>query len=138
LAGINPLARINGVLTIWGHKTLQLKASQTDRLAVRRLLIYVEQATAGAIKYLVFKPGNKTTWEALKRMVGPFLSDLQGRDAFYAAFVQCDATINTPTVVDNHQMLARVFVKPVPTAEYITVDWVITGSGANFAEIFAK
>jgi hypothetical protein len=52
--------------------------------------------------------------------------------------VQCDAETNPPVVTDRNEMVARVFVKPTKTAEFVELNFVLTESGGDFKEIFAQ
>lgn len=133
--GINPLARVAGAFTVHGQRTLQLKASATDRVNVRRLLAYVEKAVADSAQFLVFEPNNKATWEAFKRLVNPFLQRIKDGGGLYDFLTICDETINTPAVIDANQMKARIMVKPTKTAEFISVEFAIAPTGADFSEL---
>lgn len=133
--GVNPIAVMSGALVISGQKTLQLKASATDRVNVRRLMAFVEKSVTDAAQSLVFEPNYKKTWEAFKRMVGPFLQRIKDGGGFYDFKVICDETINTPADIDANVMRARVLVKPTKTAEFIAIDFAIAPTGADFSEL---
>lgn len=145
-AGINPIADFtDGGVVIWGQKTLQAKASATDRVNVRRLLMHIESAVTAASRQLLFEPHNPATWNAFVRLVTPFLQEIQDRGGLYATsetgpgfHVICDATTNTPAVVDQGLMVAKIFVKPTRTSEMLEIQFSITGSGARFEELFAS
>lgn len=134
-AGVNPIAVVVGAMTVYGQKTLQLKGSATDRVNVRRLLAYVEKAVSDAAQFLVFEPNHKDTWEAFKRLVGPFLQRIKDGGGFYDFKVICDETINTPAVIDANIMKARVLMKPTKTAEFISIEFAIAPTGADFSEL---
>lgn len=133
--GINPLAQVAGAFVVNGQRTLQLKASATDRVNIRRLLVYVEKAVSDAAQFLVFEPNNKATWEAFKRLVNPFLQRIKDGGGFYDFLTVCDETINTPAVIDANEMRARVMVKPTKTAEFINIEFAIAPTGADFSEL---
>ena len=133
--GVNPIANVAGALTVNGQRTLQIKSSATDRVNVRRLMAYVEKAVADSSQYLVFEPNNKATWEAFKRQVNPFLQKIKDGGGFNDYVVICDETINTPAVIDANEMRARVMVKPTKTAEFISIEFAIASTGADFSEL---
>jgi len=135
--GINPIASFtDGGIVIWGQKTLQLKASATDRVNIRRLLLHIEKATVSAVRQLAFQPNNIQTWNALVRLVGPFMQNIKDKGGLYDFYIQCDETLNTPEVIDTNTLLARIFIKPTKTAEFIGMEFVIAPSGAAFRELF--
>lgn len=135
--GINVIASFPDTgINIWGQKTLQSQPSATDRINVRRLMMYVEEAVSQSARFVVFEPNNAQTWRALIRLITPFLQNIKSRGGFYDFRVQCDSETNTPQMIDQNQMVCRVFVKPTRTAEFVELNFVLTATGADFSEIF--
>lgn len=132
---VNAIAVVVGALVVYGQKTLQLKASATDRVNVRRTLAFTEKSVKDAAQFLVFEPNSPKTWQAFIRLVSPFLREIKNGGGFEDFRVVCDATINTPDVVNQNIMKARIQVKPTKTAEFITVEFAIAPSGASFDEL---
>ena len=120
---------------VWGQKTLQSQPSALDRVNVRRLMIYIEEAIAESSRFVVFEPNNPQTWRSLVRLIHPFLEELRGQGGLVDFAVQCDEETNTPAAIDRNQLVARVFVKPTRTAEFIELHFVLTTTGADFREI---
>lgn len=134
--GINPIANFSdGGTVIWGDKTLLSTTSALQDVNVRRMMIYVEKAIANSAKYFVFRPNDKKTWNEFIRTVEPFLRDLRDKGAFYDFLVVCDETTNTPSAIDQNQMIANIYVKPTRTARYIGINFIMTSSGTNFTEL---
>ncbi|MHB1462015.1 MAG: phage tail sheath C-terminal domain-containing protein [Armatimonadota bacterium] len=134
--GINAIASfVDSGINIWGQKTLQSQPSATDRINVRRLMMYVAEAISQSARYVLFEPNNAQTWRALVRIITPFLQGIKGKGGFYDFRVQCDDETNTPQVIDQNQMVARVFVKPIKTAEFVELSFILTATGANFREV---
>jgi len=135
--GVNVIASFpDSGVNIWGQKTLQSQPSATDRVNVRRLMMYIEEAIAESSRFVVFEPNNPITWRALIRLINPFLQDIKDQGGFYDFAVQCDEETNTPAIIDRNELLCRIFVKPTKTAEFIRLDFVLTTTGADFTEIF--
>jgi phage tail sheath protein FI len=135
--GINVIASFPDTgINIWGQKTLQAQPSATDRVNVRRLMMYVEEAISESARFIVFEPNNARTWRSLVRLISPFLQNIKSRGGFYDFRVQCDDETNTPQMIDANQMVARVFVKPTKTAEFVELAFVLTATGADFREVF--
>lgn len=133
---VNPIERFpkDGIV-VWGQRTLQRAPTATDRVNVRRLLLYLRKVISSATRYLVFEPNDERTWIQFGQLVVPYLNDVRGRRGLYDFRVKCDETTNTPAVIDRNQMNAQIFLKPVKAAEFIQVDLVITTTGANFDEV---
>jgi hypothetical protein len=133
---INPIARFPDVPqgVIWGQKTLQLKASALDRINVRRLLIRSKKLVASAVKYLVFEPNNPATQTKFRQLVNPILADIQQKQGLDAFKVVMDETTNTPDLIDRNIMAGQIYLRPTRSAEIITVDFVISKSGATFED----
>ena len=124
--GINVIASFPDTgINIWGQKTLQSQSSATDRINVRRLMMYVEEAISQSSRFVVFEPNNPQTWRALVRLVNPFLQNIKSKGGFYDFRVQCDEETNTPAVIDRNEMVCRVFVKPTKTAEFVELNFVL-------------
>jgi phage tail sheath protein FI len=135
--GVNVIASFpDSGINIWGQKTLQSQPSALDRVNVRRLMMFIEEAIAESSRFVVFEPNNPQTWRALIRLINPFMQDIKDKGGIYDFAVQCDEETNTPAVIDRNELVARVFVKPTKTAEFIELNFVLTATGADFKEIF--
>jgi len=144
-AEINPLQTFRGQgNVIWGQKTEQTKASATDRVNVRRLLIILEKAMAVSLRNFVFEPNSEFTRFRVTAMLESYLDYLSGRGAFQTELgdkgylVLCDATNNTPAVIDRNELHVDVFVKPSRAAEFIQLQVIVTSTGTAFNELIAK
>ncbi|CAM2066714.1 Phage tail sheath subtilisin-like domain-containing protein [Sulfidibacter corallicola] len=137
--GINSIvANPDTGVVIWGQRTLTLQPSALDRINVRRLMMYMEEAIGESSRFVIFEPNHPQTWRALLRLLNPFLLDIQQNGGLYEFRVQCDEETNTPAVIDRNEMRARVFVKPTKTAEFVELNFVLITTGASFDEIFAE
>jgi len=85
---------------------------------------------------VVFEPNNSQTWRALVRLITPFLQNIKSKGGFYDFSVQCDSETNTAQMIDQNQLVCRVFVKPTKTAEFVELNFILTTTGADFSEIF--
>ena len=135
-SGVNVIASFtDSGVNIWGQRTLQSQPSATDRINVRRLMMYMEKAISQSSRFVVFEPNHQQTWRSLARTVEPFLQDIKIKGGLYDFAFQCDEETNTPAVIDRNEMIARVFVKPTRTAEFIELNFILTSSGADFSEV---
>jgi hypothetical protein len=130
---INPIATFPGTgVVVYGQKTLQTRASALDRVNVRRLLIALKNYISQVANNLVFEQNTAATRNNFLAQVNPYLESVQQRQGLYAFKVIMDDTNNTPTVIDQNQMVGQIYLQPTKTAEFIYLDFNITPTGATF------
>ena len=138
-ARINPVVSFAGEGTVlWGDKTGLSANTAFSRINVRRLFITMEEACKVAARSILFEFNDEFTQENFKSMVNPYLADIQGRRGITDFLVVCDSTNNTPQVVDNNEFRADIFVKPTRSINYITLTFVATRTGVDFAEVVGR
>ena len=130
---INPIAtfQTSGV-TVFGQKTLQKKKSSLDRVNVRRLLIELKTFISEIAESLVFEPNNETTRNNFLSQVNPYLSTVQQRQGLTSFQVIMDESNNTPTTIDNNELIGAIYIQPTRTAEFIRLDFNVLPTGATF------
>ena len=132
---VNPIVNfVTDGAVIWGQRTLQRTATATDRINVRRLLLYMRKVVASAVRTLVFEPNDEFTWRAFVRLVEPLCRTIKSRRGLYDFRVICDSTTNTAAVIARNEMAGNILLQPTRTAEMITVDFVLLPTGASFEE----
>ena len=129
---VNPIATLNNSVVVFGQKTLQTRASALDRVNVRRLLISLKSYISQVANNLVFEQNTAATRNNFLAQVNPYLESVQQRQGLYAFKVIMDDTNNTPTVIDQNQMVGQIYIQPTKTAEFIYLDFNITPTGATF------
>jgi hypothetical protein len=133
---INPVITIPGTGTVlYGDKTMQAQPSAFDRINVRRLFLVLEKAICLASKYLLFEFNDSITQNRFKNMVNPYLRQVQGRRGIYDFLVVCDATNNTPEVVDANQFVGDIYIKPARSINFIQLNFVAVPTGVAFSEV---
>ena len=130
---INPIAMFPGQgVTVFGQKTLQVKASALDRVNVRRLLINLKKFIASSARFLVFENNTAATRNRFLSTVNPYLESVQQQQGLFAFRVVMDETNNTPDLIDRNIMKGEIFIQPAKAAEFIVVDFNILPTGASF------
>jgi hypothetical protein len=133
-SNINPLATIlNKGVTVYGQKTLQKKASALDRVGVRRLLIELKNYISQVADGLLFEQNTASTRNNFLLQVNPYLSSIQQRNGLYGFRVVMDESTNTPTVIDNNQMVGQIYLQPTKTAEFIILNFNVMPTGTQFS-----
>jgi uncharacterized protein len=130
---INPLATLpkNGVV-VFGQKTLQKEQSALDRVNVRRLLIELKNFIRQIADTVVFEQNTIATRNSFVARVTPFLEGIQQKQGLYAYKIVMDDSNNGPAVIDQNQLVGQIYIQPTRTAEFISLDFILLPTGAEF------
>lgn len=135
-SGINPVISSPGQGTyLFGDKTLLDRPSAFDRINVRRLFIVLEKAIARASKFHLFDFNDDFTRAQFRNMVVPYLRDVKGRRGIYDFNVVCDASNNTPEVIDRNEFIGTIFIKPARSINFIILNFVAVRTGVSFETV---
>jgi hypothetical protein len=133
---INPVIFSPGAgIVLFGDRTGLAKASSFDRINVRRLFIYIENAISAAAKDQLFEFNDTTTRNTFVNIVEPFLRDIQAKRGIVDFRVICDESNNTAAVIDNNEFIADIYIKPSRSINFIGLTFVATRTGVSFEEI---
>jgi phage tail sheath protein FI len=136
LANVNCIATfVRDGINVYGQKTLQRKPTALDRVNVRRLMLYLRKVVATAVNYVTFEPSDETTWVQITNLIEPYLQTIKDRRGLTEFQVRCDSTTNTPDVIDRNEMRVIILLKPSRSAEYISIDFVLTPTGVSLSEL---
>jgi phage tail sheath protein FI len=132
-SNVNPLASLpkEGVV-VFGQKTLQKEASALDRVNVRRLMIELKNYIRQIADTVVFEQNTNATRNAFLAKVTPYLQIIQQKQGLYAFKVVMDDSNNGPDVIDRNQLIGQIYVQPTKTAEFISLDFILLPTGAQF------
>ena len=133
---INPVIFSPGDgIILFGDKTGFGKASAFDRINVRRLFIYLEDAISAAARDQLFEFNDEVTRTNFVNIVEPFLRDVQAKRGIFDYVVVCDQTNNTAAVIDNNEFVADIYIKPSRSINFIGLTFVATRTGVSFEEV---
>ena len=119
-------------MKIWGDKNMQIRESQMNRISKRRLLIRVRKLCSIACIGLIFDPNDNTTKQSFESAVTPILDNIMSNRGITDWRLEID---DSQEARDRLELPAKIFIKPTPTLEYITIDFVITPQGSNWSDI---
>ena len=135
-ARINPvIVSPGGGINLFGDKTGLERSSAFDRINVRRLFIFLEEAISGAARDQLFEFNDQVTRSTFVSVVDPFLRDVQAKRGIQDYVVICDETNNTAAVIDNNEFVADIFIKPNRSINFIGLTFVATRTGVSFEEV---
>ena len=136
---INPVVVSPGAgIVLFGDKTGFAKSSAFDRINVRRLFIYLEDAISAAARDQLFEFNDSITRENFKNIIEPFLRDVQSKRGIYDYVVICDETNNTAAVIDANEFVADIYIKPARSINFIGLTFIATRTGVSFNEVIGN
>ena len=136
---VNPVIFSPGAgIVLFGDKTGFGKSSAFDRINVRRLFIYLEDAISAAAKDQLFEFNDEITRTNFVNIVEPFLRDVQAKRGIFDFVVICDETNNTAAIIDNNEFVADIFIKPARSINFIGLTFVATRTGVSFDEVIGN
>ena len=136
---VNPVIFSPGSgIILFGDKTGFAKASAFDRINVRRLFIYLEDAIAAAAKDQLFEFNDEITRANFVNIVEPFLRDVQAKRGIQDFIVICDETNNTAAIIDSNEFVADIYIKPARSINFIGLNFIATRTGVAFEEVIGS
>ena len=136
---INPVIFSPGDgIILFGDKTGLSRASAFDRINVRRLFLFLEDAISAAAKDQLFEFNDEITRTNFVNIVEPFLRDVQAKRGITDYVVVCDQTNNTAAVIDANEFVADIFIKPARSINFIGLTFVATRTGVSFEEVIGN
>ena len=136
---INPVVTFPGQGTyLYGDRTTTSKPSAFDRINVRRLFITLEKAISEAAKYSLFEFNDQFTQAQFRNLVDPYLRGIQSLRGITDYLIVCDATNNTPQVVDSNQFVGDIYIKPARSINFIQLNFVAVATGVEFSTIVGQ
>lgn len=136
---VNPVIFSPGAgIILFGDKTGLAKASAFDRINVRRLFVYLENAISQAAKDALFEFNDEITRTNFVNTIEPFLRDVQAKRGIFDYIVICDETNNTAAVIDNNEFIADIYIKPARSINFIGLNFIATKTGVDFEEVIGN
>ena len=133
---VNPLTKmINNNQTglyVFGNKTLQIDDTALNRINIRRLLLYVRKLVANIGFRLLFEQNNENIRRQFESLVNPILRNIQQENGIFDFRVSLSSS---PEEIDRGELNGKIGIQPVPSLEFINIDFVVTNTGASFDDI---
>ena len=133
---LNPIA-INCLRTLplvgsvsWGARTaagLDEMPSQWKYIPVRRTALFIEESVRRGTQWAVFEPNDEPLWSSIRLNISAFMNSLFKQGAFQgskpadAYLVQCDASNNPQSSIDQGILNILVGFQPLVPAEFVII-----------------
>lgn len=129
---INPIVDFTSKgLIIYGQKTASRENVASNRLNVRRMVIYVKKLIKTALDSMLFEINDTNSWQKATNMVSAILETVRqgGGIAEYAVII--DGTTNTPDIIAQNMMNGIVKIVPTGTIEIIELSINVYKAGST-------
>jgi hypothetical protein len=130
---INPITSFpqTSDVVVFGQKTLLAAQSALDRVNVRRLLIDIRRQVRRIGDTFLFEPNRESTLARFSAAVTPVLTRIQQQQGLEKFKVQIDTTTTTQADIENNTVRGKIFLQPVRSVEFISLDFVVTNAGLD-------
>lgn len=119
-------------MKIWGDKNMQERESVMNRISKRRLLLRIRKLCSIACIGLIFDPNDNTTKQSFESAVTPILDNIMSNRGIVDWKLEID---DSQEARDRLELPAKIFIKPTPNLEYITIDFTISNQGTTWDNI---
>lgn len=130
---INPIKTFaqDGV-KIWGQKNLQIRESQLNRIAVRRLLLRMRKLISISCLGLIFEPNDPTTKQKFLSAVTPIMDNIRANRGISDYRIEVNDTVESR---ERRELPCKIYFKPYNALEYIDLEFIVTPEAVSFDNI---
>lgn len=133
---INSIVSFKGEGNIlFGDKTALLAPSAFRFINVRTLFIVIRKAISSAARYQLFELNDFITQSLFRNATDRYLDNVKSRRGIYDKKVICDATNNTPQVIDSNEFVGDILIRPARSINVIRLTFAAVGTGVEFSEV---
>jgi len=118
-----------------GDNTLLNTNTGLSKLHIRMLLVVLKQSIKDYIKREIYEFNNVYTRNRISTTISQFLERVLANQGITDFRVICDESNNTPAVIDNNELICDIYIRPVRSAEFITLTFTSVGESVKFDEI---
>lgn len=119
-------------IKIWGQKTLSTEDDPTNRIGVRRMMLYLRKSVRRSNLPLIFEPNDNTTKTKFLEIVNPIMNFVKSNRGISNYYIEIDDSAEAKI---RHEINVKIWVKPIGALEYINIDFMITDEGFDFSTI---
>lgn len=116
---------------VWGNKTLSTTDGPLNRINVRRLMIRVKKLITQAARQLIFEQNDATLRKQFQSLVEPILSNVRANRGITDYRLDVQQSVECE---DEHELSATIWIKPTPTLEWISINFMVTPQCVSFDE----
>ena len=129
---VNPIVDFSSKgLIIYGQKTSSREDIASNRINVRRMVIYVKKLIKKSLDAMLFEPNNQTSWQRATSLINSILETVRQTGGISNYLVTIDATTNTADVQTQDMMTGTVKIVPTGTIEIVELNINVYKSGST-------
>lgn len=121
-----------------GQKTFQTSKTALDRINVRRLLLDLEKKISRVSRNFLYEGNTEWLRQRFVDQLTPIFEEAVTGSGIIEYGIRCDADLNPPEVIDNHELHCKIALIPVKTLEWLVLDLICCRQGASINEELAK
>lgn len=118
-----------------GDNTMYNTNTGLSKLHIRMLLIVLKSAIKDYVKTEIYEFNNVYTRNRMTSTISQYLERVKSNQGITDFRVICDNSNNTPAVIDANEMVCDIYIKPIRSAEFITLTFTSVGESVKFEEI---
>jgi len=137
---VNPIRyKVSDGIFIDGQRTMLrgTVAQARDRINVRLLLNKLGNLLDLANTRYEYELNDPILWRQVEATGRIIIRPMLAKRGLEDAYLYCDATTNTPAVIDTLRCVSRLMIKVTKAAEAIEYNVIIVPSGVSFEEVLA-
>ena len=97
-------------------------------------MIFLKRQISAVASKTLFEQNLRKTWQGFTDDAEAILATVKDGLGLVDYKFILDETTTTPDLVDQNILYAKLYVKPARSIEFIALDFIITGTGAEFPE----
>jgi phage tail sheath protein FI len=132
---VNPIIQRNGVIMVYGERTLQRKESKLTAIHNLVLVEYVVQGLAAIGRKYVFDPNDLTLLNQLQLSMTQFLDGVKNLRGIEAYKLVCDESNNNAATRNRREVIVDLYIVPTDAVERIYINAVVRESGADLTNV---
>ncbi len=121
---------------LFGQRTMARSPSATDRLHVRWTANLIANSLLITGRRFTFELNDEILWREVRSAIDDIISPIAIKRGIYDYRIVCDATTNSPDVIQNEKkVIAKLFIKFTEAAEFIEFQMIFTPVSSDFSEV---
>ena len=129
---VNPIVDfVSKGLIVYGQKTTSRENIASNRINVRRMVIYVKKLIKSALDSMLFEINDTNSWQRATTLVNSILETVRQGGGIAEYQVIIDSTTNTADVIAQNMMSGIVKIVPTGTIEIIELSINVYKAGST-------
>jgi phage tail sheath protein FI len=107
------------------------KKNKAGWFSIRQQMIESDALIQADLQNFLFEPNDESTRYSVHHAISSRMESLMANNVIVDYAVVCDEVNNGPRVIDSNRLHVDVAVKPMKTAEFMMLNYVVSNSDAT-------